>query len=154
MKNKILYMAYIIFSLYILFNLFYGFSGIMNNYDMRGTNGYDEFIASYVGDIRIFLINIFVSYVILFFLFFLLFKGKKLFFKYLSIINSILFLYGSIRLIYENYYRNYIELYELNSFVVLIDKYGSIINLTYCFPLTLAIANISFLMWMNLKTRR
>jgi len=126
----------------------------MNDYDMRGVNDYNEFIINYTNDLKRFLIDITISYVMILFLTFILIMKKDKYIKYLSVFTSVLFLYGSIKLIYENYYRNYIEIYELNSFIILIDKYGGSINLVYYFPLFFAIIYISFLVWMYLKNKK
>lgn len=154
MKKKILYALYIIFSLYLIINIFYWFNELMNDYDMRGVNDYNEFIINYTNDLKRFLIDITISYVMILFSTFILIMKKDKYIKYLSVFTSVLFLYGSIKLIYENYYRNYIEIYELNSFIILIDKYGGSINLVYCFPLFFAIIYISFLVWMYLKNKK
>ena len=154
MKKKILYALYIIFSLYLIINIFYWFNELMNDYDMRGVNDYNEFIINYTNDLKRFLIDITISYVMILFLTFILIMKKDKYIKYLSVFTSVLFLYGSIKLIYENYYRNYIEIYELNSFIILIDKYGGSINLVYYFPLFFAIIYISFLVWMYLKNKK
>ena len=154
MKKKILYALYIIFSLYLIINIFYWFNELMNDYDMRGVNDYNEFIINYTNDLKRFLIDITISYVMILFLTFILIMKKDKYIKYLSVFTSVLFLYGSIKLIYENYYRNYIEIYESNSFIILIDKYGGSINLVYYFPLFFAIIYISFLVWMYLKNKK
>ena len=154
MKKKILYALYIIFSLYLIINIFYWFNELMNDYDMRGVNDYNEFIINYTNDLKRFLIDITISYVMILFLTFILIMKKDKYIKYLSVFTSVLFLYGGIKLIYENYYRNYIEIYELNSFIILIDKYGGSINLVYYFPLFFAIIYISFLVWMYLKNKK
>ena len=55
MKKKILYALYIIFSLYLIINIFYWFNELMNDYDMRGVNDYNEFIINYTNDLKRFL---------------------------------------------------------------------------------------------------
>ena len=86
MKKKILYALYIIFSLYLIINIFYWFNELMNDYDMRGVNDYNEFIINYTNDLKRFLIDITISYVMILFLTFILIMKK------INILNTYLFL--------------------------------------------------------------
>ena len=82
MKKKILYALYIIFSLYLIINIFYWFNELMNDYDMRGVNDYNEFIINYTNDLKRFLIDITISYVMILFLTFILIMKKDKYIKY------------------------------------------------------------------------
>lgn len=58
----------------------------MNDYDMRGVNDYNEFIINYTNDLKRFLIDITISYVMILFLTFILIMKK------INILNTYLFL--------------------------------------------------------------
>lgn len=84
---------------------------------------------------------------------FLLRNTNVLFIKKISIIIAAPLLYISTKLIYENYYHNYVNTYEIKSFIELIREYGVIVNMFYIFPLILAILYTVFVVCLYFKFR-
>lgn len=148
MKNIINFGLYIFFSLWIYIWISYGFGSIMNDFDMNGSGD-----KAYFSMLYRFLHILIISYLIIFYTTYRLFIKNLLFINFISIAISLLFLYESMKLIYENYYRNYVNVYELNSFVWLIEKYGSIVNMFYIFPLIFAFLYGIFVIWLYFKFR-
>ena len=146
MRNLITVGAQLLFGLWVYVWLSYGYESILYDFLMHWAGE-----EAYLSVLYRFIHVLIISYIVIFYTTYRSFKQKVVFIDMISIALSLLFLYESIQLIYENYYRNYINVDELNSFVRLIEKYGAIVNMFYIFPLILAILYAVFVAWLYFK---
>lgn len=147
MKNILTFCFYSLSILLIYGGVTYMYDSIINDFDMTGEGKYKEYLSV----LYRFVFIMITSYIIIFYTTYRSFREKILFIDIISMMISLLFLYESIKLIYINYYKNYINIPEINSFVGLIEKYGSIVNMFYIFPLILAILYTVFVVWLYFK---
>ena len=92
-------------------------------------------IAELFKQLKNFNLHIFISYTISCITLWFCFNNKILFIDKISLIKVLFFLYQSFYLFWNSLNRYYIKEpdYEFNSFLFLIDNYGSIVHIFYIF---------------------
>lgn len=151
MKSVIVFGIFLISSIWIFLWLIYGYDSIVNEFDLKSGYGISELFQ----EMKIFNLHIFISYIVSCIFLFFCFKKKFLFIGKISLISVLIFLYQSIIIFWSSFKRYYIKEpdYEFNSFLFLIDDYGSIVHIFYISPLIFSILYAFFVLWLYIKFR-
>lgn len=151
MKKIINFGIFLISSIWIFSWLIYGYGSIINEFDLK--SGYD--ILELFQQLKIFNLYIFILYIISCITLLFCFKKKTLFIDKIAIITVLIFLYQSFNLFWNSLNRYYIKEpdYEVNSFLFLINDYGSIVHIFYISPLIFSVVYAFFVFWLYFKFR-
>lgn len=135
----------IFFNFLIYLELFFWYFNIENKFHLLG----DEHLNEYLEALIRFDIFVFITFLIIYSINYILHKKKyqshKLLFYLLSFLNLIMCSWFFLK----NIILNYIDVFELNLFIYLINDYGTLVNLVYLLPLLLSIINIILIIYFR-----
>lgn len=151
MKSIISFCIFLLSSIWICLWLTYGYGSIINEFDLKSGYGITELFQY----LKIFNLQIFISYIISCITLWFCFKNKILFVDKISIIIVVFFLYESFHIFWNSFNRYYIKEpdYEVNLFLFLIDDYGSIVHIFYICPVIFSVLYAFFVFWLYFKFR-
>lgn len=135
----------VFFTIVIYLELIIGYFRIENNFHLLGY----EYLNQYLTSLVRFDLIVTITFILIYGLSFSFYKKNKN--DYIFIATSIINLIICCYFVFKNINNNYLDVFELNIFIYLIDEYGILVNILYVLPLILSIINIMLLILLRRK---